>query len=116
MSIVLVIGCCIAIVLAIILFSYGRKKEKPALTTTGFVVAIMLAAIMTLSVLMPTKVSTYEVVYAGESTLTIMDEETGRTKVVNLDDTAHTGSFTKNGHAYVVEGGILQDIKYIAPQ
>ena len=47
MSIVLVIGCCIAIVLAIILFSYGRKKEKPALTTTGFVVAIvlMLAAI-----------------------------------------------------------------------
>ena len=51
----------------------------------------------------------------GESTLTIMDE-TGHTKVVNLDDTAHTGSFTKNGHAYVVEGGILQDIKYIAPQ
>ena len=50
------------------------------------------------------------------ATLTIMDEETGRTKVVNLDDTAHTGSFTKNGHAYVVEGGILQDIKYIAPQ
>ena len=116
MSIVLVIGCCIAIVLAIILFSYGRQKEKPALTTTGFVVAIVLAAIMTLSVLMPTKVSTYEVVYVGESTLTIMDEETGRTKVVNLDDTAHTGSFTKNGHAYVVEGGILQDIKYIAPQ
>ena len=115
MSIVLVIGCCIAIVLAIILFSYGRKKEKPALTTTGFVVVIVLAAIMTLSVLMPTKVSTYEVVYVGESTLTIMDE-TGHTKVVNLDDTAHTGSFTKNGHAYVVEGGILQDIKYIAPQ
>lgn len=116
MSIVLIIGCCIAIVLAIILFSYGMKKGKPVLTITGFVVAIVLAAIMTLSVLMPTKVSTYEVVYVGESTLTIMDEETGRTKVVNLDDTAHTGSFTKNGHAYVVEGGILQDIKYIAPQ
>ncbi len=116
MSIVLIVGCCIAIVLAIILFSYGMKKGKPVLTITGFVVAIVLAAIMTLSVMMPTKVSTYEVVYVGESTLTIMDEETGRTKVVNLDDTAHTGSFTKNGHAYVIEGGILQDIKYIAPQ
>lgn len=117
MSIVLFICFVVVIILAVILFAMGKKAGNAGRQIVAFVIVIILAGGLLIAHFMPPQVVEYKVVYINstENTLTLLSEN-GKAKYVDLDKVAHTGSFTVDGTAIVVESGLLHGVEYIAPQ
>ncbi len=113
----LMICCAVIAILSIVLFSWGHKANRGGLTIAGFVLAIILVLGLAMAVFSPTKYETMRIVHINQTTnvITLIDND-GKAYYVDTDDTAHVGDFVVDSHAYVVKGGLLGDIKFVAPQ
>ena len=111
------ICCLVILVLAIILFAWGRKNSRNGHMIAGFVLVVILACALALAQFSPTKYETMKIVHINPSTnvLTLIDDD-GKAYYVDTDDTAHMGEFTVNSEICVVRGGLMGDIKFVAPQ
>ena len=113
----LMICCAVIAILSIVLFVWGHKAKREGLTIAGFVFAIILIVGLALAVFSPTKYETMRIVHVNQTTnvMTLIDND-GKAYYVDTDDTAHVGDFTVDSQAYVVKGGLLGDIKFVAPK